>query len=178
MIEKFKALSFEQKKKIAMLAAGLMVLFVGWKFLVEKDIRTLKELKQAVSENAPKQAVVDETAFLEKKLKNQSELLCKTSQADWLIDTVNTFAADSGLTLLSVVPQAPREWDGDYAKIVLTLEAGGTYHELGHFVEKVENHKPLIKLNLLRVLRTEKSGGKDLKFTMTLGVFYVKAAVG
>lgn len=178
MIEKFKALRFDQKKKIAALAAALAVLFLGWKILIEKDIRDLKELKHAASENAPKQAVVDETAHLEKKLKNYSDLLSKVRQADWLIDTVNTYAADSGLTLQSVVPQPSRDGEGDYGKIVLTMEAEGTYHNMGHFVEKIENDRPLIKINVLRILRPEGWSGNGLKFTVTVSAFYSKAAAG
>lgn len=172
MIEKFKALNWVQKKGIVAAAAGLAVFFLGWKILVKNDIRTLKALRQAAAENAPKQAVVDETGVLEKKLKDHTAFLSTNRQADWLIDTVNTYASESGLSLLAVAPQTAREGNGDYGKIVLTLEADGTYHELGHFVEKIENQKPLIKINFLRILRVEERARSSLKFTMTLSAFY------
>lgn len=171
LIEQLKKLEFSQKKYGVAATAALVVLFVGWKLFITKDLETLGELKRTAAENAPKTALVQETEALEQKLKRYEEFLSETRQPDWLIDQVNTYAADSGLTLLSVVPQASREGEGGTARTLLALEAAGVYHQFGRFIEKLENHRPLIKILSIKIFRQEDTA-QGQKMTMTLASFY------
>ena len=175
MIDKFRALNPQSKKTIVACAAVSVVLFLGWKGLVQKDLQTLKSLKQAVSENTQKSAKFEDNAALKKKLNHYEAFLSKNRQVDWLIETVNRLAAESGLALLSASPQATRE-DSDYPKLVLLVEAEGGYHELGRFVEKLENNRPLVLINSLRVGPSDMFTTGKLKTTLTLGAFYSAGA--
>ena len=137
MIEKFKALSLQNKKNVVGAVVFLVVAFLGWKFVLEPDLKSIDVAKKITSENVRKEASLQEIEAIEKKLKTFEPLLSTTRQSDWLIEAVNRMAAESGLTLLSASPQ-PLPGDADFTRIALTIEAGGGYHNLGRFIEKID----------------------------------------
>ena len=172
MIEKFKALSLQNKKIILGTIVFLATVFLGWKFLLEPDLKSIDVAKKISSENVRKGTVLQEIAAMEKKLKTFEPLLSGAQQSDWLIEAVNRMAAESGLTLLSASPQPPSK-DADFTRIALTIEASGGYHNLGRFIEKIENYRPLIKVSNLRILRSERRDPGNLKITLSVNSYYL-----
>src|SRR3989338_7937564 len=118
VIKKFSSLSFQNKKILLAVGLFLTISFLASKILVGPDLTALKKAKMAVSQNAQKKALLEETAALENRLKALDSNLSKSSKADSLIETASRTAADTGLSLVSASPQDSRD-DADYPKIVL-----------------------------------------------------------
>lgn len=156
--------------KTLMTAAIFLVFFaLGWKIFLRADIRAFQNVKKESANYAEKQAVLKEIADLENKLRAYEPLLSKTQQADWLIEAVSRLAAEAGLSLVSATPQNFLGGDTEFPKINVSVEAGGGYHDLGRFAEKIENYRPLIKIVNLRVSRSVGQGILEaLQFNLSL----------
>ena len=76
-------------------------------------------------------------AGFETRLKKYDALLSRSLEVDRLMQTVNRLGAESGLSLLSATPQPVIEGP-DCQIAALAIEAGGGFHALGKFVEKIE----------------------------------------
>ena len=162
-----------ETKKILLSAAVFLVLFaLGWKIFIRADIRAFGNVKKEIAGYAEKQATLKEIAGLENRLQSYEPFLSKTRQADWIIETVSRLAAEAGLNLVSATPQNFLGENTEFQKISLSVEAGGGYHSLGRFVEKIENYRPLIRIIGLRVSRPNaQDTSGNLQLTLSLAAY-------
>lgn len=172
VIGQFRTLNLESKKAVLTAAIFLVFFALGWKIFIRADIRAFGNVKTEIANYAEKQAALKEIADLENRLRSYEPLLSKTRQADWIIETVSRLAAETGLSLVSATPQNFLGENTEFQKISLSVEAGGGYHNLGRFVEKIENYRPLIKIVNLRVSRANLQGASgNLQLTLSLAAY-------
>jgi len=166
-----KTLSFENKKRALSAVLFAAAIFLGWKVLIHADVASLKKFNKEISDGRKKQAALQDITALEEDLAAFEPCLSKTGEADCLIEAVSRLAAESGLALVSVTPRVSGE-ESTYLRIGLEVEASGSYHALGHFLEKIENNKPLIKVRTLRVSAPDnRAASEDLRINLWLGAY-------
>ncbi|MEK7211748.1 MAG: type 4a pilus biogenesis protein PilO, partial [Patescibacteria group bacterium] len=89
------------------------------------------------------------------------------------IENVNRLAIESGVNLVSIMPQQ-RETDENLNKLVLRMEARCGYHELGKFFSGIESGARLIKISNVSVQSQAAPQGIEKKLTvaMSLTAYY------
>lgn len=168
MIEKIKALGTKEKLWAMAGAIFLVDVFLGWQFLLTRDLQMIRSAETRIRTGQKKQAVFSEIAAAENQLKKYHAFLSESSEVEWLIETVNQLVSDTGLVLVSASPQ-PLKTGANYYRISLSLEAAGGFHSLGKFLEKIENNSPFIKVYDLRLERGQAiAGQQNLRATLLL----------
>ena len=176
MIEKIKALGTQQKLWAMAGAIFLVDAFLGWQFLLKRDLQMIRLAETRILTSQKKHAVFSEIAATENRLKKYRGLLSESSEVEWLIETVNQLVSDTGLVLISASPQ-PLKIGADTHRISLSLEAGGGFHSLGKFLEKIENNAPFIKVSDLKVERGQGVAGQQgLRVTLLLNAICAAGA--
>lgn len=153
-------------------ASFLLVLFFGFKIWIAGDLDYLKNARKETATSLKKETLLREISNLKHRFGSVESNLAKNKNADWLIEEVSRLAASSGLALWSAVPQVPQDATG-FQKISLLIEAAGNYHELGLFIEKIENHRPLIKIQNLRAADKGDPNSTDrLQLSISLAAYF------
>lgn len=175
-IESLMGMGLDQK---CWALAGLvfMALFVvGWKVFIGPDMAALKTMRLQTADARSTRSALDELTTLKAGLDQYRGDLSPGAEPDWLIDVANRLAGEAGITLLSVSPQSASLAQAKgflYQPVSLTLEAEGGYHKIGRFVEKLENHRPMIRLQSLHMNLQKNSAGQPvLRSEMTISAFY------
>ncbi len=163
------------KNKLIVMSLGIFIVgfLAGWKFLISPDMKTLRKLNVDIRGVTEKKQSLFEISQLEGRIKGYQTFVSKSKEEDWLMEVVNRAAGEASLVLLSAAPQPLKE-DADYHQIALVTEVGGGYHALGKFIEKIENHEPMIRIDRLRVEPQKNEQGKamGIRATISLSAYY------
>ena len=94
--------------------------------------------------------MVQDIAVLEKRADGYKKFFVKKDLAS-VMDIVSGIAKDASVKILSVKPHAEEALD-NYVKssFLITLTAP-TYHALGDFISRIENHKDIYLVNEINV---------------------------
>ena len=172
MIEKWKALGTQEKLIVMAVAIFLTDAFLGWRFFLSQDLKIIRLGASRIQTSQKKKIVFSQIAATEVQLKKYDAFLSESTELEWLIEAVNRLIAGTGLVLISAAPQPLRE-GMDYHRITLSVEAAGGYHNLGKFVEKIENDSPFIKIASMQVDRNQGNVGQtSLRATLILTAYY------
>ena len=146
--------------------------FVCWNFFVKPVYVKLKSMNVEESAISQKKAVIQNIFILKKKFDGYAQLISSDQQWPWLIEESGRMASESHLTLVSASPAGDEIFD-DYKKITLRVEARGGYHELGDFMNRIENSPRFIKISDLHVDSSGAEGGTKmvLHLSVSLSIF-------
>ena len=171
----WKALSAKTRNTALIISLTIFLAgcFLGWHFIVKPSFLKMALLKNEKSTDVEKNDVLMNISILEKKLKPYAALLSEKKESSWLIQTVSKTAEVSNLALISVVPPAS-ENHGEYDKILVAVEAAGTYHELGDFASRIESAPRFIKITHVRMESVPNDQGRKgvLRILLSLSAFY------
>ena len=104
-----------------------------------EQIRTL--IEQQGSE-LKKNKVAEEIAALEQKAETYKKTFIKRDLAA-IMEILNGIAKNSSVKIISVKPAAEEAFDNYFnSSFIITLKAS-SYHALGNFISKIENHKDI-----------------------------------
>ncbi len=167
----YRRYPFEQKRLILAGAIGLLGLGIGIRGVVLGDLAAIHKDKALSALAGKTREAVMLAAASQAQVRSYQDRLSTSRQTDWMMQTVQRAAADTAISLVSVSPQGA-EKDDDFEKNSLLVEADGGYHQVGAFVEKIENHKPWIFVSHLRLEKPAASAAdKRLKVYMLLTAY-------
>lgn len=168
-------LSKSEMQKIAGIGIGaLVIVFVLIRFITVPSIRKSVELKkeiiklrenlkksEALIANAPQ--MQNKFAAMQQKLKDYQAALPLHSDMPNILQNISSIAVESKVKILKIeplrsekqaMPAAKQEGKQDltkaaqpiYAEMPIRIEARGSYHALGEFINKVETAKNIMSI--------------------------------
>jgi type IV pilus assembly protein PilO len=158
------------------LLAGLFVYYVYIPMLDEKATaeENMTKARQKVEEGRLKVRKLDELVQanqkLDQDLKSAQVLLPTNEQLTGLLDSMNNLVKDSGLKLndwkrVKSVTDSSKL----YTQTVISVNVHGSYHELGKFMEQLDDMARLVTVSNLDMSSAKLSGYKmdiPIKFTL------------
>jgi len=160
----------------AALVAGLFAYYVYMPMLEDKGKaeESLTKVKQKVEEGRLKVRKLDELVKanqkLDQDLKAAQVLLPTSEQLTGLLESMNNLVKDSGLNLndwkrVKSVTDSSKL----YTQTVINVDVHGSFHELGKFMEKLDDMARLVTVSNLNMSSAKLKGYKmdiPIKFTM------------
>jgi Tfp pilus assembly protein PilO len=154
---------------VVVIAGGVLV---GRAMIVKPKKTELDIINGERNEDRQKADAVRRIGDLERKLLSFKSSFSETREDAWLIERLNQVAGDAGLTFTSVAPMA-REKTESYLRIPVRIELACSFHELGDFVSRLENHDAFIKVERLTVAGPPAADpGGVLRVSMTVGALF------
>ena len=133
----------------------------------------IEELQKIItkSEQQAKQLaqIKKDALALQAKLEMLKAVLPLEKETDQIFRAVQLQAAASGLKVSRVAPRGTIDHDA-YTEYPIDLEVGGTYHNVGTFLDKIRQLPRIVNINGLK-LQSRASEG-DLSFTSSVGATY------
>ena len=164
----------DTKKQHILMAVGIITvgLLVGVFVVVKPELNRGERLRSEVAVGREKQLLVSDILRFHRLLRSYEPLLSKSPESDWHMEAVNRMAGEAGLILTSAAPQ-PVATKDVFQKMSLQIEAIGGYHNLGRFAERLENYRPLIKIDSFKIERQRKEEDqKSLKIVLFVSSYY------
>ena len=149
---------------------------IGWYGIYQPQRDRHVSAHAAYAEEQQKAALQRDIAEREALLRLYRERLPKTPDTDWLINQSAAVAAEAGIQLNTVRPDAPSAEKG-YTRLIITVESVATYHELGRFVSQLESAQPFIHVDRVKVAEAasavDKAPTGRRKIMLTLSTIYL-----
>ena len=174
-------LKIKNRKLVVMLAPVIVGVFLGGIIVVKPSLARLVAIRAESSLLSKKEAVFGRVIEQEKKLSECRQHLSRILDKAKFIEELNNLANQSGLTVLSMVPDEKRTVVVYLEKIGVRIEAEGNYHQLGEFVSRVENLDQFAQI-VLADINTETGTdstvsptakkGNVYKISLVVGLFY------
>ena len=127
---------------------------------IQEDIATkegqLGQLQSKVALGLARKAVLDqfkrETKMLEAKLEDLKSILPRERETDEVLRQVQSSAQSSGLKIRSIIPRPLVEREVFLTEWPLQMEVGGTYHDVGKFLDKIRNLPRIVNIGGLKLV--------------------------
>ena len=129
-------LRVKNRKLVVMVFPIVAGVLLGGMMVVKPSIKRLSVLKAEKTGMPQKESLYNAIVQKEKKLSEYRQYLSRISDKAKFIEELNTLAAQSGLTVVSMVPDEKKVTAGYLEKIDVRIEAEGNYHKLGEFVSR------------------------------------------
>ena len=129
----------------------LVSAFVGVNFIYQPQMTQIKALEQAFQEEEQLGELLNDISSTEKKIKvYRQRLMEKGKEETELIDRVREIANAVPVRVVAMTPGGRRATGRGATLVLLRISFEGTYHQIGHFVSKIENSEKFIRLESLR----------------------------
>lgn len=149
--------------KESLVAATIIVAlagFVGYhKIYARHQAQRTQLLAELQSEEEQQRAAAD-VAQVYQQIERYRERLSPTKDTSWLLNEIVTIADASGVQLTTITPEAPNAI-GPFTRLAVSLQFTASYHELGSFLDRLENAKPFFRVDQLSVAQTQADESSD-----------------
>lgn len=139
-------LKVKNRKLVVMMFPVIAGILLGGVMVVKPSMARLSMLKVQKAGMPQKESLYNAIVQKEKKLSEYRQYLSRISDQAKFIEELNTLAAQSGLTVVSMVPDEKKVTATYLEKIGVRIEAEGNYHQLGEFISRVENLEQFAKI--------------------------------
>jgi len=177
---------------IAGVLAG--VLAVDYFAVMMPQIRTLialtpkiqalsKDLKQARDDIAHKAQYEAEVARLREKMKAVDTSILSREEIPKILDNIALIASKTKIKITQVMPIKESQElvlttnDGKYYSIPILLNARGSYHGLGHFINRIEHNKIFMTITDVDIVAASDDSVRH-STTMRIKAFILERAEG
>jgi type IV pilus assembly protein PilO len=161
---------------VAILCAAL--LGAVWYYMLspmEEDIAAqetqLADLQAKISKGLMRKAQLEqfkkEAQALEARLVDLRKVLPLDKETDEVLRQVQASARSSGLKIQSIVPKPLIDHEV-YTEWPLTMEVGGTYHDLGTFLDKIRKLPRIVNIGSLKIA----GRGSDSAYSANVSATY------
>ncbi|MFH1190914.1 MAG: type 4a pilus biogenesis protein PilO [Candidatus Omnitrophota bacterium] len=142
----------KNKNKIINIGVIILVIIIVFQLFRSTNSQIISLVQQQNNE-LEKNKALEEIAVLEKKAELYKRMFVKKDLAS-IMDTISSIAKHSLVKIISVKPHA-EEARGGYLNFsfLITLNAP-SYHALGDFISKIENHKDIYLVSEIGVNST------------------------
>jgi hypothetical protein len=134
----------KNRKPFVIAAPIILGLMAGGVLVVKPQLKKLTFAKTELRGLQDKQAVYQMILDGEKK----AEAVAGRFKGDktWLIEQINTISQNTGLSILTSVPEDTKKIGDFLERHSVRIEAEGDFHELGEFVSRVESLDGYVKV--------------------------------
>ena len=141
---------FERNKNLIInIAIVILALIIAFQFHKSANDK-IDSLVQEEKLEQEKNKVSESIASLEKKADAYKKVFVKKDLAS-IMDSLSEIAKDTAVKIISVKPFAEETQDNyNTATFLITLNAP-SYHALGDFISKLENHKDIFLVNEIAI---------------------------
>jgi type IV pilus assembly protein PilO len=139
----------------------------------------LADLQAKINKGLMRKAVLEEfkkeSKALEVRLEELKQVLPLDKETDEVLRQVQASAQSSGLKIQSIVPKPLIDHEV-YTEWPLTMEVGGTYHDLGTFLDKIRKLPRIVNIGALKIAvrgasETSLSANVSVTYTATTFVY-------
>jgi hypothetical protein len=147
------------KNKIVNFGVIILALVIALQFYRSADGQR-NSLIQQQDKEIEKNKVTEDIALLEKKAEVYRKVFVKKDLAS-IMDTISSIAKDTSVRISSVKPLTAEALDNYFnSSFLITLNAP-SYHALGVFISKIENHKDIYLVNDISINSTISNQGAE-----------------
>ena len=172
LLEIFKKYTFQQKQILLIFCVALVVSGLGMRLFIMGDLASIQKNKVFLAKAISRNTVLTQTVSLSAETEKYRGALSGSKEASWMMEAVHRAAAETGLSVVSVAPQNAEKSDL-FEKISLMVEGDGEYHRVGRFLELIENNKPWLFLDHLRLEKPASPGvSRRLKVYLILSAYH------
>ncbi|MHB8154856.1 MAG: type 4a pilus biogenesis protein PilO [Candidatus Omnitrophota bacterium] len=140
------------KNKILNFGVIILALFMALQFYKFANNRVNSLIQQQNNERE-KNKVIERIAALEKKAEGYKKVFVKRDLAS-VMDVISAIAKDASVKIVSVKPYAEEAVDNySSSSFLITLNAS-SYHTLGSFISKIENHNDIYLVSEISINST------------------------
>jgi len=162
----FPEIQLDEAKKKALLiygGAALVILIAYFFFFLKPGLGKLFELLPKVRERKIAIKSVRNDLLLEDKLKVRLRVLKKGSseyekklprekELPIILENLSKIARSSRVKILSITPQAEKVGgEGVYQEVPVLISARSGYHELGAFIDRLENNARYMQVSDIKI---------------------------
>ena len=172
MARKFSLNFFNDPRKKAMAAAVAVILaaFFYYNTLLKAQLARIKELSPQIRDmnlkisNAERElsniaAYKKQYDTLKLKIENYKKRFPYENEIPALLEHLSKTAKDSGVKILAIKPVNPdaktrqelQQSGGLFLEMPIKIEASSGYHQLGVFINKLENSERFVKVNDFKI---------------------------
>jgi Tfp pilus assembly protein PilO len=137
------------KNLIVNIAVVIVALFIAW-HLHQSANQKIGLLVQQQGSELEKNKIVEEISALEQKSENYKNTFVKRDLSE-IMDILTQVAKNSSVKILSVKPFAEEPNENYYNSSFLITLKEVSYHALGDFISKVENHKDIYLVSEINI---------------------------
>jgi len=177
----------ESKKKVFLIyVAALLVIITAYSYLLLRPsvsrltdlipkLRSRRAEIQAVRTDLPlEDKLKEKNRLAAKRLKAYENRLSREKEIPALLESLSKLARDSRVKILGITPlQKVRASMGRiYQEVPISINAQSGYHELGNFINKLENDKRFMQISNLSV-RANRNNAKwhNIRFVVYAYMF-------
>lgn len=165
------ALIERNKNKIINFAVIILALFIALQFFRSANGQR-NSLIQQQNKEIEKNKVTEDISILEKKAEVYKKVFVKKDLAS-IMDIIYGIAKDTSVRIASVKPFTAEAMDNYFnSSFLITLNAP-SYHALGDFISKIENHKDIYLVNDISISSTatnQGAAGVDVDLAVSLKI--------
>jgi hypothetical protein len=159
------------KSKVINLGVIILALVIAFQFYRSNN-EQISALIQQQNNELEKNKVIEDIAILEKKADQYKKVFVKKDLAS-IVSIISGIAKDSLVKIVSVKPYAEETLDNHInSSFLITLNAP-SYHALGNFISKIENHKDIYLVSEIGVnssVSNPNSAGANLDLGVSLKI--------
>jgi len=158
-----------EKNKSLIINLGVIILALVIAFQLYKSANDqVAFLAQEQINELEKNKVVADIAALEKKAEAYKKIFVK-KDLGVIMDLVSGIAKDSSVKIVSVKPSIDAATDNQNRSSFLVTLTAPSYHALGDFITKIENHKDVYMVSEVTINAVE-PGSEVITVNVDLGV--------
>ena len=147
------------------IAVALLLIALGISFkIIQNSNKKIIKLNQLIEREGKRNFLLSEMQQMQKEFIRYKQKLPSTTDTNWFINEITTFAKSAGVNLISVQPEKIIS-AGDIREIPIRIVIECGYHPLGSFVEAIENTSIFLRveelvLQKVATQQTEKDEGQ------------------
>jgi|GEM_PF-5932931 len=156
------------------------VVLLGLYFWISMSGRTIKTVQNQIVEEQNRSKLVEDynMALRQWDTLGRDIFVPKaTDSREWVQKQITAFAAESGVEVIALEPGSPQS-AGSLTSEQSKLTLQGSYHQIGGFIAKIENHKPFVGISNFQFVKANSDNGNqgNKSLTVTLTLFVIKEA--
>jgi len=150
----------QNRKPVVIVVPLVLGLFVGGVLVVKPGLTRLGGVKAEIASLQQKISTFNFVRESESKLGAYKNRFSKDQT--WLIDQINSIAEQSGLSILSSLPEGSGRVGDFLVRNPVRIEAEAGYHQLGSFVGQLESLDAYVKIFSLEINASSGGAGVPL----------------
>ena len=142
----------KNKNKFINFGVIILALVVALQFYKSNNMQVGSLIQQQGNE-LEKNKVVEEIAALEKKAEAYKKVFVKKDLAS-IMDIISGIAKESSVKIVSVKPLSENVLDSYFSSSFSIVLNARSYHALGDFISKIENHQDILLVSEISIIPT------------------------
>lgn len=143
---------------LAAMGLALTGLF-GYHAIYARQQAQQRVIQAQIAEAQSDETAQAEVAALLQRIDGYRKRLPPEPDPSWLVQQATALMNDAGLQLVSLTQEAPHTLPASaFTRLAITLQCRGNYHQLGRFIDQIEQSPSFIRVETLDI---SPSGDRD-----------------